>query len=163
MKRVLIVDDDEDIRASLEAILATEYLVSTAAGKDEALKELRGNNKPDIMLLDVKMESEQEGFELVSEIDHDPELKKVPIIIVSSIETLSCSYAAAEIAREMREKYGYSNLNVLVLRAVTGEVVIDYKSLKDDVSVCIQVNGFHSKPVQPNKLIKEINSILDKQ
>jgi CheY-like chemotaxis protein len=115
------------------------------------------------MLLDVMMEREQEGFELVSEIDHDKELKAIPIIIVSSIETLSCSHAAAEIAREMREKYGYSNLNVLVLRAVTGEVLIDYKSVKDDQSVCIQVDGFHSKPVQPKKLIEEINAILEKK
>ncbi len=160
MKRVLIVDDDKDLRASMEAILATEFLVSSAAGKDEALTELRGKNRPDIMLLDVKMQSEQEGFEFAAEIDKDPELKKIPIIIVSSIETLSCSYAAAEIAREMREKYGYSNLNVLVLRAVTGEVVIDFKSDKSDVSVCIQVSGFHSKPVQPNKLIQEINAVL---
>lgn len=163
MKRVLIVDDDKDIRASMEAILATEFLVSSASGKDEALSELRGKNIPDIMLLDVKMQSEQAGFELAEEIDKDPELKKIPIIIVSSIETLSCSYAAAEIAREMREKYGYSNLNVLVLRAVTGEVVIDFKSDKSNVSVCIQVAGFHSKPVQPKKLIQEIYDVLNKQ
>ena len=62
----------------------------------------------------------------------------------------------------MREKYGYSNLNVLILRAVTGEVVIDYKSVKEDQSVCIQVDGFHSKPIQPKNLIKEINTILNK-
>ena len=56
MKRVLIVDDDKDIRASMEVILAAEYLVSVASGKDEALQVLRGINKPDIMLLDVMME-----------------------------------------------------------------------------------------------------------
>ena len=162
MKRVLIVDDDRDIRTSLEAILATEFLVSTASGKDGALKELKGIHKPDIMLLDVKMESEQEGFELVSEKDNDPVLRKIPVIVVSSIETLSCSYATAEIAREMREKYGYSNLNVLILRAITGEVVIDFKSAKDNRSVCIQVDGFHSKPIQPKKLINEINTVLNK-
>ncbi|MFO7657362.1 MAG: response regulator [Bacteroidales bacterium] len=161
MHRVLIVDDDKDIRASMEALLATEFLVSAASGKNEALSELRGKNKPDIVLLDVKMKSEQEGFEFAAEIDKDPELKKIPIIIVSSIEALSCSFAAAEIAREMREKYGYSNLDVLVLRAVTGEVVIDFKSDKSNVSVCIQVAGFHSKPVQPKKLIHEIKAILD--
>ena len=54
MKRVLVVDDDKDLRASMEAILATEFLVSSAAGKDEALKELRGNNPPDIMLQKIQ-------------------------------------------------------------------------------------------------------------
>lgn len=162
MKRVLIVDDDKDIRTSLEEILATEFLVSAASGKDEALKELRNPNKPDIMLLDVKMKSEQEGFELVSEKDNDPELQKIPVIIVSSIETLSCTYATAEMAREMREKYGYDNLNVLVLRAVTGEVLIDFKSFRDNRSVVIKVDGFHSKPIQPKKLISEINAVVNK-
>ena len=162
MKRVLIVDDDKDIRESLEAILAEEFLVSTASNKDEALHELKGNYKPDIILMDVKMESEQEGFELASELHNNPDLNKIPIIVVSSIEVLSVSSAAAEIAREMREKYGYSNLNVLVLRAVTGEVVIDYKSADTNQSVCIQVEGFHSKPIQPKKLISEINNILNK-
>ena len=51
-------------------------------------------------------------------------------------------------------------MNVLVLRAVTGEVVIDFKSDKSDASVCIQVEGFHSKPVQPGKLIQEIKAVV---
>ncbi len=160
MKRILIVDDDKDIRVSLEAILAEEFLVSTASGKDEALKELNGPNRPDLILMDVKMESEQEGFELASELHNNPEFNRIPIIVISSIEVLSVSNAAADIAREMRQKYGYSNLNVLVLRSVTGEVVIDYKSAGSNQSVCIQVNGFHSKPVQPNKLFREIHTVL---
>ena len=161
MKRVLIVDDDADLRDSLSAMLSEEYKVFKAGGKDEAMEKLNQIEKPDIMLLDVKMKSKQEGFEFVEELSK-LELS-IPIILVTSIEAMTVSLAVADIARETREKYAVQDLSALVMRSIDGEVVVDYQSEKNGKSISIQVAGYHSKPVKIEKLKSEINDILGRE
>ncbi len=53
---VLIVEDDEGIRVSLEELLAGEgYVVRTAQHGGEALESLRRDGAPDVILLDLMM------------------------------------------------------------------------------------------------------------
>ena len=162
MKKILIVDDDKDIRDSLSVILSKNFITVTAGNANEALQELSGDSLPDLILLDIRMDSEYEGFELVSEIHNKMKLKKIPIILITSLEVKTVSAAIARIARELRHKYPDQNLNILVLRSVTGEVLVDYKSEKTGQSVCIEVDGFHPKPINPSKLQREIEVILAK-
>jgi len=158
MKSILIVDDDADLRDSLSAMLSQEYRVFKAAGKDEAMEKLHKEEKPDIILLDVKMQSKQEGFELVEELT---KLKhSIPIILVTSVAAMTVSVAVADIARKTREKYAVQDLSVLVMRSIDGEVMVDYRSEKSGECVSIKVAGYHSKPVKIEKLKTEINDVL---
>lgn len=64
--RILIVDDDVDIRDSLRDMLETEgkyYLIETASSADSA-KEVSAKFKPQIVLLDIKLGSDS-GLDLV--------------------------------------------------------------------------------------------------
>ena len=115
MKKVLIVDDDQDIRDSLIAILSSEFHISGASNKKDAVAILKSDMRPDILLLDVKMDSKQEGFELVSEIHEDVSISGIPIILVTSTEAMTFSSAAGDIARKLRTKYASQDLNVLIL------------------------------------------------
>jgi CheY-like chemotaxis protein len=162
MKKLLIIDDDPDIRDSLAAILSAQYLIDTAGGSDEALKYLRMKNLPDLILLDVKMSMPQEGFELVRELDAMNTLKRIPVMLITSLEVMTASEATADIVRKTREKYGVNTSNILVLKSLSGEVMVDYKSALDGKSVTISVEGFHSKPIKTEKLIREINHLLGK-
>ena len=162
MKKVLIVDDDPDIRDSLAVILSKSYTVETAGGKNEAMSIMKGSDVPDIMLLDVKMESHQEGFEFIEEYSHTDQAKRIPIILVTSTEAMTASGAIADIARRTREKYNVQDMNILVLRTVSGEVMVDYKSHKSGEEITVYVDGYHPKPVNPEKLIKEIEFVLGK-
>jgi len=161
MKNVLIVDDDADLRDSLSAMLSQEYKVFKAEGKDEAIKKLNQIEKPDIMLLDVKMKSKQEGFEFVEELSKLNQI--IPIILVTSTEAMTVSVAVADIARKTREKYAVQDLSALVMRSIDGEVIVDYKSEKSGECISIQVAGYHSKPVKIEKLKSEINDILGRE
>lgn len=161
MKRVLIVDDDADLRDSLSAMLSGEFKVFKAGGKDEAMEKLNQIEKPDIMLLDVKMKSKQEGFEFVEELSKLEHI--IPIILVTSTEAMTVSMAVADIARKTREKYAVQDLSALVMRSIDGEVVVDYKSEKSGECISIQVSGYHSKPVKIEKLKSEINDILGRE
>jgi twitching motility two-component system response regulator PilG len=87
MTKILVVDDDPDFVRINRAILEAEgYQVSEAANGKQALEALR-QDKPDLMLLDVMMSTTLEGVDVCREIRVDPDLKDVPIIMVSSIAT----------------------------------------------------------------------------
>jgi CheY-like chemotaxis protein len=85
-KKILIVDDDPDLRETSRIVLtAAGYEVVEAASGQEAAKILRAD-KIDLVLLDVMMESDTEGFHLAYLVREDPRLKEIPIVMLTSIE-----------------------------------------------------------------------------
>lgn len=83
-KEILLVDDDPDIRDSFTIILESNgYSVRTAANGREALQELE-SAKPDLMILDIMMTTETEGFDLAFELQNKPMYRNMPIIIMTS-------------------------------------------------------------------------------
>ncbi|MGC9455431.1 MAG: response regulator [Phycisphaerae bacterium] len=85
-KRILIVDDDPDIQDATQIILrGAGYEVDTAGSAAEGMKKLREKGA-DLILLDVMMETETEGFHMAYNVREDPKLKDIPIIILTCIE-----------------------------------------------------------------------------
>jgi len=85
MARILVVDDDPDfVKITTTILEANDYVVSTAANGDQALKAMR-EELPDLVLLDVMMSTLLDGLNLSHVISEDPELRRVPIIMISSI------------------------------------------------------------------------------
>lgn len=81
---ILLVDDDPDLRDSLQIILEKKgYSVRTAANGHEALEAL-GVRKPDLMILDIMMTTETEGFDLAYEVKSRPGTEDLPIILLTS-------------------------------------------------------------------------------
>ena len=62
------------------------YTVLEAANGRIALDIMR-KDEPDLVLLDVMMRTTLEGVDVSKELDSDPELKQIPVIMVSSIAT----------------------------------------------------------------------------
>ena len=84
--KILITDDDQDIRDSLQAILeGQDYRVVTAADKTEGLEKVKAE-KPDLMILDVMMSGMQDGFEMARELKQDPEYKNIPILMLTGVK-----------------------------------------------------------------------------
>lgn len=81
---ILLVDDDPDIRDSLRIILENNgYSVRTAANGREAMAVLK-EKVPDVMILDIMMATDTEGFDLAYELRESAEFKKLPIILLTS-------------------------------------------------------------------------------
>jgi two-component system, OmpR family, alkaline phosphatase synthesis response regulator PhoP len=81
---VLVVDDDPDIVATSRIVLESNgYEVQTAASGKEAL-DILSRVRPDVMLLDVMMTSDTEGFDLAFKLRQDPEFKDLPIIMLTA-------------------------------------------------------------------------------
>lgn len=92
MAKILIADDDPDFVQVMSVILRSEgYQVVSARDGDEALRIMRGD-KMDLVLLDIMMASVLDGVGVAHEMQKDPELKEIPIIMISSI--ISSPHAA---------------------------------------------------------------------
>ena len=84
-KKVLIVDDDADFVLAVRMVLEAEgYWVEEAANGAEGLSKMRAS-RPDLVLMDVMMASPLDGYYTTQEISDDPQLRDVPILMVSSI------------------------------------------------------------------------------
>jgi two-component system alkaline phosphatase synthesis response regulator PhoP len=87
-RRILLVDDDADFRASMAALLESRgYIVSVARNGREALEKVRAE-PPDLLVLDVMMEYDSSGYEVTQAIKFSPALecfRDIPILMVSSI------------------------------------------------------------------------------
>jgi CheY-like chemotaxis protein len=83
VKRVLLVDDDDDLREALCALLEFGgYQVAGAASGGEALAWLAANPVPDLIVLDLMM-PEMTGPELKGRLDRMPALHAVPVLVLS--------------------------------------------------------------------------------
>ncbi|MFI5184741.1 MAG: PleD family two-component system response regulator [Vicinamibacteria bacterium] len=82
-KRILVVDDDENILNLEKTILEQKgFDVTGAAGGVEALK-LLAEQVFDLVLLDVMM-PEVDGFTVCRKIKEDPRLKDIPVIFLTA-------------------------------------------------------------------------------
>ena len=82
---VLVVDDNAEIREVLSELLSSEgYVVAAASNGQEALDSLRsGHFRPKLILLDLTMPV-MDGWEFCAESSKDPELRTIPIGVVSA-------------------------------------------------------------------------------
>lgn len=89
MKKILIVDDDKDFIDAYLMILTKEgYEVSSAMTGSEGLKKVEEIH-PDLIILDVMMESADSGFEFAQNLKNKGIV--IPIILSSSIANASAA------------------------------------------------------------------------
>jgi DNA-binding response OmpR family regulator len=80
---VLVVDDDPSIRKLIMATLKRDgYEFIEASNGREALERMRAD-RPNVVVLDLMMPVVS-GWDVLQERTHDPELTKIPVIIISA-------------------------------------------------------------------------------
>ncbi|MHC4842303.1 MAG: response regulator [Planctomycetota bacterium] len=84
--KILIVDDDPDITEVMKLVLENEgYSVESAVDSATALESVK-NNKPDLIILDVMMNTTREGFIFSRELRNNDECKNIPILMVTAVK-----------------------------------------------------------------------------
>ncbi len=101
--RVLVVDDEPDVRATLRAVLEADgYEVLEAASGDEALREL-ARERPRLVLLDVRMPN-MDGFQVAEAIRRWPGAFVPVILLTGSDDPASRARGIAAGADEVLSK-----------------------------------------------------------
>ncbi|MCD4664840.1 MAG: response regulator, partial [Bacteroidales bacterium] len=87
--KILIIDDDEDFRISIRTLLQSHnYLTVEADSGKQGLEKIK-SEKPDLILLDIMMETMEEGYLLNQVIKFQKQYedyKDIPVLMVSSIQ-----------------------------------------------------------------------------
>jgi DNA-binding response OmpR family regulator len=85
MKKVLLVDDDVGFCEATQLLLEDRgYEVVLAHDGKEGLDKAR-NEKPDVIILDVMM-PEMNGYDVCVVLKEDPELKKIPVTLLTAVD-----------------------------------------------------------------------------
>ncbi len=89
-QRILVVDDDVQVVDTLETLLQSVGYETLHAYRSDEGMELARTTRPDLMLLDVMFSGPPtpDGFETSRLIREDPDLKGIPVIILSGIKTV---------------------------------------------------------------------------
>ena len=80
--RIVLADDNADMRDYVRRLLASEYEVAAVADGRQALQAIRGR-QPDLVLTDVMMPN-LDGFGLLKALRTDPETATIPIVMLSA-------------------------------------------------------------------------------
>jgi CheY-like chemotaxis protein len=85
MAKVLVVDDDPDfVKVTTKVLERAGHDVVAAANGAKALQVMR-KETPDVVLLDIMMSYILDGLDVSREMAEDPELKQIPVIMVTSL------------------------------------------------------------------------------
>ncbi len=132
MKKILLVDDDKDLVTTLaQAIRMNDFEVAVAYSGAEGLKKILIEN-PDLVIVDVMMETDTAGFEAVYQIRNKREgsrysgVKDIPIIMLTAIDQVTNSRF----------------------------------SLNAEQSFLPDISDFLTKPVDIDELIEKINKFV---
>lgn len=84
-KKVIIIDDDVDILEAVRLTLENAgYEVLTSTGGQEGVGMIH-QSPVDLIILDVMMARDTEGFQIAQDLKASPELKGIPILMMTSV------------------------------------------------------------------------------
>jgi two-component system, cell cycle response regulator DivK len=82
-KRILVVEDQEDLREVLRTLLTGSGYEMLEASDGQAGVDEAKAKRPDLILMDIQMPV-MDGYEATRQIKTNPDLKSIPIVAVSS-------------------------------------------------------------------------------
>ena len=132
-KKILIVDDDQDVIVFLTTVLEDKgYQVIHALNGRIGL-EMATTEAPDLILLDLMM-PQKSGISLLGDLKEDDQLKKIPVIMVTGV--------SGETGIDLESFFAKSEI-------------------KGKSAVHLRPEGYLEKPVDPEKLITLIEEFFN--
>ena len=142
-KRVLIVDDEESVRSSLEKLLAFEKYITFSAPDGETALEAVTSERIDLVLLDIKMPG-MDGIEVLQRIKETR--GDIPVVIISGHGTISTAVEATKLgAFDFLEKPIDMDRLLLTVRngVKQGELSRQNVELKEQSKLSTEIVGRH--------------------
>ncbi len=94
--RILICEDQDSIRRMIEALVgARGYKVTAVASGTKAI-DTAMTDPPDVVLLDLMLPGQYDGFEVCRRLRSDPTTRNVPVVIISALDDEGSRKRAAD-------------------------------------------------------------------
>src|SRR4051794_11526892 len=82
--RILVVEDQDSIRRMIEALVSARGHQVVAVSNGSKALETALNEPPDIVLLDLHLPGQYDGFAVCERLRADPKTATVPVVIISA-------------------------------------------------------------------------------
>ena len=149
-KKILIVDDEKDIREIIKISLVQDGYVVVEAHNGRTAVELAKSEKPDLITLDIML-PDIDGFQVAKEIKENPKTAHIPIIILSVLSEDKKEYRQG-IADYLSKPFRPEDLVETVNKVIEGSghakkektilVVDDEPDVIDIITLCLKEKGF---------------------
>ena len=83
-KRILIVDDEDEVREFVSTVLEENSYVPVIATNGEEAMDMIRQNRPDLVILDILM-PKQSGIRMYRELKTTDSFKDIPVVIYSGV------------------------------------------------------------------------------
>ena len=82
-EKILVVDDEENVRRLLRSMLGNKYIVLEAKDGEVAI-DIARSQKPDFILMDIMMPN-IDGYTACHTIKQDPATKTIPVVMLTAV------------------------------------------------------------------------------
>ncbi len=96
MKTILFIEDESALQKTFGEILRREGYEMISALDGETGLKLCKTKKPDLIILDLVL-PKLHGFEVLKKVKADEEIKDIPVIVLTNLETMSDVEKAIEL------------------------------------------------------------------
>ncbi|MDE5814071.1 MAG: helix-turn-helix domain-containing protein [Muribaculaceae bacterium] len=162
-KKILVVDDDSELRGYVASVLARYYKVKEASDGTEALKVI-ADWRPDIVVSDVVMPG-MDGLTLLRRLKSNTETSHIPVILLSSKTAVADRLAGWD---KGADAYLGKPFNTDELEALVDTLIENRQRLKGKFSGAQDTEGKIDGPemkgndeVLLERIMKEINAHID--
>lgn len=156
MKRVLVADDEKNMRWALKkALLNDGFIIDEAENGQDALNKFDANIY-DLIILDIKM-PEMNGIEVLKEIRNKD--KDIPVIVITAYGTISSAIEAIKLgaADYIQKPFDIDELKHVIKKS------LELTNLKEEVKFLREeLNGKDFDIIGESPKIKEILSVVKK-
>lgn len=161
--KVLVVDDDKELREYISSLLSRYYKVKTASDGAEALKMI-ADWQPDLVVSDVMM-PEMDGLTLLKRLKSNADSTHIPVILLSSKTALADRMAGWDKGADgyLGKPFSTDELEAMVDTLIENRLRMKGKfSGAQDVEGKIEaVNSKGNDEVFMERVLKEINAHID--
>jgi CheY-like chemotaxis protein len=84
--RILVVEDQDSIRRMIEALVQARGYQVTAVSSGAKAIDVALTDAPDIVLLDLNLPGQYDGFDVCERLRSDPTTRTVPVVIISAMD-----------------------------------------------------------------------------
>ncbi|HWO38709.1 MAG TPA: response regulator [Candidatus Acidoferrum sp.] len=132
-KKILIVDDDPDVRNGMHVRLKANHYDTFFAGDALSSMAEARKHEPDLIILDLGLPA-GDGFVVMERLKSIPALAVIPIIVVSARDVLANKERALKAGAKAYLQKPVDNAELLkVIRRALGEPALTTKAIVHDL------------------------------
>ena len=84
--RILVVEDQDSIRRMIEALVQARGYSVTAVGNGNKALDVALTDPPDLILLDLMLPGQYDGFEVCKRIRSEASTSQIPVVVISALD-----------------------------------------------------------------------------